>query len=196
MKQNCQESQDRPVYSDKKCQGNVHMQPLKLAKESNHMWSATSSSNMKLIEQSSSKEKNPVKQGSMCSDRNCQENQNIPMQPVKPATKTNHIQSVTRSSNKKANKPEMIQSGNKEHIHGESPVKSVCSDQNCQDAHMWLVKPEKSSIMQLPKPAVPYKYKRLCSDKNCQSIRYYKKPEYIKCDKNCQSMWAKKPSEI
>ena len=37
--------------------------------------------------------------------------------------------------------------------------------------------------MQLPKPAVPYKYTRLCSDKNCQSTRCYKKKN---SDKNCQ----------
>ena len=66
---------------------------------------------------------------------------------------------------------------------------------NCQEnqnINMWLVKPPMD--MRLPKPAIPYKYTRLCSDKNCQSTRCYKKHEYIKCDKNCQSMWPMKPS--
>ena len=44
--------------------------------------------------------------------------------------------------------------------------------------------------MQLPKPAVPYRYTRLCSDMNCQSTRCVKKkcPVRPECDgKNCQS---------
>ena len=61
--------------------------------------------------------------------------------------------------------------------------KSMCSDKNCQEnINMLLVKPQMD--VQLPKPAVPYEYKRLCNDRNCQSTRYYKKRNY---DKNCQS---------
>ena len=41
----------------------------------------------------------------------------------------------------------------------------------------WSQKWKKSSNMQLPKPAVPYKYTRLCSDKNCQSARCYQEKE-------------------
>ena len=55
---------------------------------------------------------------------------------------------------------------------------------------MQPVKPEKSSIMQLLKPPVAYKYKRLCSNKNCQSTRCYKKecPVRPVCnDRNYQS---------
>ena len=37
------------------------------------------------------KKKNAVKEGSMCPEKNCQENQNIHMWPVKPAMKTNHV---------------------------------------------------------------------------------------------------------
>ena len=64
-----------PICSDKNCQEtpNVHMLPVKPAKESNIMQSVTRSSKMKSIEpeilQSSSKQKNPVKQGSMYSDK-------------------------------------------------------------------------------------------------------------------------------
>ena len=82
------------------------------------MQSGTSLSNMKSIEQSSFKQKNPVKQGSMCSDKNCQENRSINMQPVKPSidmwlpkpavpyqykgcivTRTVNLQGVTRNLN-------------------------------------------------------------------------------------------------
>ena len=65
------------------------------------------------------------------------------MFPVKPAMKSNDMWSVTRSSNMKSTEPEMLQSSKKQHIHGECPVKSVCSDKNCQDTHMQTVKPEK-----------------------------------------------------
>ena len=63
--------------------------------------------------------------------------------------------------------------------------KSMCSDKNCQDEqclNMQPVKSEKSSIMQLLKPAIPYKYRKLCSDQNCQSTRCYRKQSnYKKC---------------
>ena len=52
----------------------------------------------------------------------------------------------------------------------------VFDDRNCQSTqydHMQTAM--KSSNMQLPKPAVPYKYTRLCSNKNCQSTRCFKK---------------------
>ena len=65
---------------------------------------------------------------------------------------------------------------------------------NCQETkliHMWLLKPEKSSIKWLLKPAVLDQYKRLCCDKNCQTTRCYRKkcPVRPMCgdDKNCQS---------
>ena len=89
-------------------------------------------------------------------------------------------------------KQEILQSSKKQHIYEDCPVKSyVCSDKNCQEMqniNMWPVKP--SMDMLLPKPAVPYQYKRLCSDKNCQSTRCFKKkcPVRPMCeDKNCQS---------
>ena len=63
-------------------------------------------------------------------------------------------------------------------------------DKNCQ-VDMWPVKLEMD--MQLPKPAIT----RLCSDKNRQSSRYFKNKSPVRPmyghDKNCQSMWPKKP---
>ena len=38
-------------------------------------------------------------------------------------------------------RPEMLQSGNKQHIYEECQVKSMCSDNNCQDTYMQPVKP-------------------------------------------------------
>ena len=97
-------------------------------------------------------------------EKNCQVN----TQPVKSAKELSHMQSVKR--------PNMLQSSNKQYIYEECPVKSMCSDKNCQETqsiNVWPVKP--SMDMWLPKPAVPYKYIRFCSDKNCQSTRCYKK---------------------
>ena len=71
---------------------------------------------------------------------------------------------------------------------------TVCFNKKCH-VNMWPVK--QSMDMQLPKPALPYKYTRLCNNKSCQSTRCCKKSEYTKCDKNCQStqyMWLKKPT--
>ena len=56
------------------------------------------------------------------------------------------------------------------------------SDKNFQEnINMWPVMPEMD--MQSPIPAIT----RLCCDKNCQSTRCYKKPEFLKHGKNCQS---------
>ena len=67
---NYQVNMEPAVCSDKQCQDtpSVHMWPVKPVKESesNHMWSVASSTNVKSIEQSSSEQKNPVNQGSMC----------------------------------------------------------------------------------------------------------------------------------
>ena len=68
-------------------------------------------------------------------------------------------------------------------------VKSMCSDMNCQETQNINMQPVKPPMdMWLPKPAVPYQYKRLCSDKNCQPARCFKKkcPVRAVCDdKNC-----------
>ena len=80
-------------------------------------------------------------------------------------------------------------------LYGDHKCQSTMfSDKNCQETkliHMWSLKPEKSSIKWLPKPAVPDQYKKLCSDKNCQSTRCYRKKHPVRpmCgdDKNCQS---------
>ena len=47
------------------------------------------------------------------------------------------------------------------------------ADRNYQTSAMQAVKSEKE--MQLPKPTVPYEYRRLCKDQTCQSTRCYKK---------------------
>ena len=65
---------------------------------------------------------------------------------------------------------------------------SRCFDKNCQEnefINMWPEIPEMN--VQLPKPAVLYQYRKLCNDKKCQSTRCYKKPEFIRHGKNCQS---------
>ena len=47
------------------------------------------------------------------------------------------------------------------------------SDKNCQETQSINMWPMKLSMeMQLPKPAVPYKYTMLYSDKNCQSAGF------------------------
>ena len=60
------------------------MQAVKPAKESNNRWSVTRSSTMMSVElkilQFSSKPKNSVKQGSVCFDKNCQDNKCVNMQ--------------------------------------------------------------------------------------------------------------------
>ena len=119
--------------------------------------------------------------------KNCQESPNVHMWPLKPAKESTHMQSVTRSSNTSV---EPASDKNCQAIRCYKKNNLVCSDKTCQDyqcVNMQPVKPETSSIMWLPKPAVPNQYKRLCNDKNCQSTRCYKISEYIKYDKNCQS---------
>ena len=127
---------------------------------------------------------------SVCSDKNCQENENIDMQPVKPQMNVQLKKPAMKSSNKKlieSNKnceatisckkqKECEYDDSKSHM-------SRNSDKNYQgkiNNNMWSVINTKH--MQLPKPA------RLCSDKNCQSTRCYKSPvgPMNKYDKNCQ----------
>ena len=88
------------VCSDKQCQEtpNVHMWPVKPAKESNYMQSVTRSSSMKTIEpeilQPSSKQNNPVKQvKSVCNNKNFQTTQHIHMCT---AMESDDMQSVTK----------------------------------------------------------------------------------------------------
>ena len=85
---NCQST----LGSDKDCQ-DTNMQPVKPGRKSSHMWSVTKSSNMQSVApeilQSSSKQKNPVKQGFVCDDKNCQSTKL--MWPVKPARESSHM---------------------------------------------------------------------------------------------------------
>ena len=105
---------------------------------------------------------------SVCSDKKCQETNLMP--PVKLPI---HMQSVTRSSNKKLTG--LASDKNSQAIiYYKKQKKCMCSDKNCQEnINMWPVMPEMD--MWLPKPAVLYQYRRLCNDKNCQSTRCYKK---------------------
>ena len=65
-------------------------------------------------------------------------------------------------------------------------------DKSCQEnENIDMQSVANTDHMQLPKPAVLHKYRRLCSDKNCQSTRCYQKRSPMrpiqKYDKNCQS---------
>ena len=133
-----------------------------------------------------------------CSDKKCQENNHIQsvtkkmdVQLKKPAAK--HKNHQTTMSHKKQKKCEYKDSKS------QSTVKYVCSYKNCQEnirpkkprSHMWSV--TNNTDVWLPKPAVPYEYRRLCSDMNCQSTRWYRSPMRPMYDKNCQSanmMWS------
>ena len=133
---------------------------------------------------------------------------------TKPAMKTIHMWSVRI--------PEKLQSSNKQHMHEECSVKktvcdgkkgqstkfikpayedqkcqsTVCFEKNCQ-VNMQPVKPEMNMWSKETQSSYKKKHVPLCSFKNCQSTRCYRKPEYTKCDKNCQEtksvhMWPLK----
>ena len=85
---NCQST----LCYDKNCQC-VHMQPVKPAMKSSNMWSVEPA-----ILQSSYKEKNQVKQESVCDDKNCQSTKSIHMWQVKSAMKSSYMQ-VSSTSN-------------------------------------------------------------------------------------------------
>ena len=64
------------------------------------------------------------------------------------------------------------------------------SDRNCQEnENIDMQSVTNTDHMQLPKPSVRHKYRRLCKDKTCQSTRCYKSPvkPVHKYDKNCKS---------
>ena len=105
---------DVNIKDDKNCQ--INRSPLKSKMYEDKKCQDT------MCEYDDSKSQSTMKK---CSDRNCQENENIEMRPKKPKS---HMQSITNTDD-----------------------------------------------MQLPKPAVLYKYRRLYNDKNCQSTRCYKK---------------------
>ena len=128
----------------------------------------------------------------MCSDEKCQETPNV---QVKPNKLRSHMQLLAITDNVWLKKPAM-KSSNKKLI-GSAKDKnchatiyeyddfqsqsSKCSDKNSQgkeNNNMWSVTNSEILDVQLPKPAVLHKYKRLCSDKNCQSTRCYTK--YVK----------------
>ena len=94
----------------------------------------------------------------MCSGKKSQETKFV--WPVKPPV---HMWSVTKSS----------VPVRKQVLSNKSKVMLHEDDRNCQTSVMWPVKPEIE--MWLPKPAVPYEYRRLCKDQSCQSTRCYKK---------------------
>ena len=140
---------------DQNCQANKHtyMQPFKPAMNSVHMQSNRPAvpiqdkmSMQQIVPQEDDKNCQSTKYNkSVCSEKKCQDTH---MQSVKPAMKINHMQSVTRSSNMKSSRPQMLQSSNKQHTYEKNPVKqgSMCSDKNCQETkltNMQPVKPEK-----------------------------------------------------
>ena len=78
----------------------------------------------------------------VCSDKNCQETPKVHMQPVKPAKESSNmwpVKPVKESSHMRSvRRPEMLQSGTKQHIYEECPVKSTSSDKNCQETQMFI----------------------------------------------------------
>ena len=141
----------------------------------------------------------------VCSDKKCQDTH---MQPVKPAMKTSHMQSVTRSNNMRPIGPEMLQSTNKQHNYKVCSVrtasddnkcqstrlykKSMSSDKNCPDTKFkWPVKSAMDMRSRKPEMQSSFNKKHvpLCSDKNCHSTRCYTKKDQAKSvcsDKYCQ----------
>ena len=117
--------------------------------------------------------------GSKCSDKNCKENKNIDMWPVKPQMKVQSKKSAMKLIGLASDK-------NCQATISDKKQKKI--DKNCQTSDMRSV--TNTNNMWLPKPAI----RRLCSDKNWQSIRCYsfKKKSPMrpihKYDKNCQSV--------
>ena len=121
----------KKIHNDKNCQetSKVHIWPVQPAKkESCYKQSIPRPAKL----QSEYKKKNPVKQGSVYFDKNHQESPNVHMWPVKLAKGSSHMQSVTRANNMKSIGPEMLQSGNKQHIYEECSVRTVCDYNKCQ----------------------------------------------------------------
>ena len=143
------------------------------------------------------KQQNCQVKSKMCSDKKCQEINLI--QPVKQPI---HMQSVSSSGNKKSVKSENYKTCQATICYTKQKKSEyndfqMCSDKNCQENENVNMQPVKPEIMnmQLPKPAVPYEYRRLCKDKNCQSTTCYSskkkspvRPMY-EYDKNCQSAY-------
>ena len=116
----------------------------------------------------------------MCSNKNCQENENIDVWPVKMQMDVWSKKPTIKSSNKKLiglAKEKKCQATACENNDSKSES-FKCSDINCQEIiHMQSV--TKKSDVCLPKPVI----RRFCKDKTCQSTRCYKERNY---DKNCQ----------
>ena len=139
---------------------------------------------MNLVHMQSNRPAVPIQQiGPQEDDKNCHHTKI--KQPVKPAI---DMQPVTKpakvqSKYKKKDQVKFNQVSMSDDMNCQVNMNPVCSDKKCQDT-MFLQTVKPKMDIQLPKPAVPYQYKRLCSDKNCQSTRCYKKKN---SDKNCQS---------
>ena len=91
----------------------------------------------------------------------------VNMQPVKPKMDMQLQKPIMNSNNKKL-------VGLAKDKNCQATVK-MCSDKKCQE-NINMQSVTNTNDMQLPKPAVPYEYRRLCKDKNCQSTRCYKSP--------------------
>ena len=117
-------------------------------------------------------------------DNICQEN--VHMWPVEPVKESNHMQSVTRSSNTKSLESACDKNCQAIRCHDKICQSNVCSDKNCQDTR--FMQPEmnmwsKKLLSRSKKKHVP-----LCNDKNCQSTRCYNKQDQVKfvcSEKNC-----------
>ena len=102
--------------------------------------------------------KNPV-----CPDKNCHDTMVI--QPVQPANKKScYKQSMPRPAKLQSDckKKDQVKFNQVFMSDDKNCQSTVCSDINCQSTqcvHMWTAM--KSSNMWLPRPAVPYKHKRL-----------------------------------
>ena len=92
------------LYSDKKCQENIDMQPVKFQMD----MQSKKLANL----QSTYKKKDQVK--SICSDKNCHEIPNVQMRPKKPIS---HMQSVTKINDMQLPQP---------------AITRLCSDKKCQ----------------------------------------------------------------
>ena len=135
-----------------------------------------------------------------CSDKKCQEK--MVMLPVKPPMDVQLKEPAEQSSFKKKHVPLYKDKNCKATMSHKKQKKgeykdskshiSRNSDKNCKEkesSNMWSV--TSTNDVWLPKPPIPYEYRRMCSDKNCHSTGYYslkkKSPRRPMYDKNCQS---------
>ena len=153
-----------PQEEDKNCQENINMRPVK---------------------------------SKVCADKKCQATKcykkTSDVWPVKPEMNVQLPKPAVLYQYRRLSKDKKCQSTVCEYDDFESQSKvKMCSDKICQEnINMQPVMPDIMNV-QLPKPAVLCKCRRLCSDKNCQSTRCCKKKSPMRpvhtYDRNCQSV--------